>query len=165
MSRSSASVKVGPASAKPRFVYESFARRRSRALRRIVSWSYASSGRSSTGCQRVSAGTCGSIPAGTSPRYAVASSLAAGFRSGSLSYAARGGVAAAVGEGDDPALHVADTLAAGRGICRPSAVELLCNEAPGRIEWLRELGARFDDGLSLEGGHSRPRVVHAGGAD
>jgi L-aspartate oxidase len=91
--------------------------------------------------------------------------LAKAPHTASNSYAAQGGVAAAVGEGDDPALHVADTLAAGRGMCRPSAVELLCSEAPGRIEWLRELGARFDDGLSLEGGHSRARVVHAGGAD
>jgi L-aspartate oxidase len=91
--------------------------------------------------------------------------LAKASHTTSNSYAAQGGVAAAVGEGDDPALHAADTLAAGRGICRPSAVELLAVEAPGRIEWLRKLGARFDDGLSLEGGHSRPRVVHAGGAD
>ena len=82
MSRSSASVKVGGASAKPRFVYESFARRRSRAVRRIVSWSYASSGRSSTGCQRVSAGICGSTPAGTRPRYAVASSRRRGIPAG-----------------------------------------------------------------------------------
>jgi L-aspartate oxidase len=91
--------------------------------------------------------------------------LAKASHTASNSYAAQGGVAAAVGEEDDPALHVADTLAAGRGICRPSAVELLCNDAPGRIEWLSELGARFDEGLSLEGGHSRARVVHAGGAD
>jgi L-aspartate oxidase len=91
--------------------------------------------------------------------------LAKASHTASNSYAAQGGVAAAVGEGDDPALHAADTLAAGRGICRPSAVELLANEAPGRIEWLRDLGARFDEGLSLEGGHSRARVVHAGGAD
>ncbi|MDX6479790.1 MAG: L-aspartate oxidase [Gaiellaceae bacterium] len=83
----------------------------------------------------------------------------------SNSYAAQGGVAAAVGEGDDPALHAADTLTAGRGICRPSAVELLTAEAPGRIAWLRELGVQFDEGLSLEGGHCLPRVVHAGGAD
>jgi L-aspartate oxidase len=91
--------------------------------------------------------------------------LAKASHTASNSYAAQGGVAAAVGEGDDPAFHIADTLAAGRGICRPSAVELLATEAPGRILWLRELGARFDEGLSLEGGHSRPRVVHAGGAD
>jgi L-aspartate oxidase len=91
--------------------------------------------------------------------------LAKASHTASNSYAAQGGVSAAVGPGDDPALHAADTLAAGRGICRPSAVELLTSEAPGRIAWLRELGARFDDDLSLEGGHSRARVVHAGGAD
>ncbi len=91
--------------------------------------------------------------------------LAKAAHTTSNSYAAQGGVAAAVGDGDDPAQHAADTLAAGRGICRPSAVELLTVEAPGRIAWLRELGVQFDDGLSLEGGHSRARVVHAGGAD
>ena len=83
----------------------------------------------------------------------------------SNSYAAQGGVAAAVGPGDDPALHAADTLAAGRGLCRPSAVRLLTEEAPARIAELRRLGVRFDDGLGREGGHSRARVVHAGGAD
>ena len=81
------------------------------------------------------------------------------------SYAAQGGVAAAVGADDDPALHAADTLTAGRGICRPSAVELLTEEAPARIAELRSLGVRFDSGLGREGGHSRARVVHAGGAD
>ena len=69
------------------------------------------------------------------------------------------------GRGDDPALHAADTLAAGRGLCRPSAVRLLTEEAPARIAELRRLGVRFDDGLGREGGHSRARVVHAGGAD
>ena len=74
-------------------------------------------------------------------------------------------MAAAVGPDDDPALHAADTLAAGRGLCRPSAVRLLTEEAPARIAELRRLGVRFDDGLGREGGHSRARVVHAGGAD
>jgi L-aspartate oxidase len=83
----------------------------------------------------------------------------------SNSYAAQGGVAAAVGPGDDPALHAVDTLVAGRGLCRASAVELLTEEAPARIAELRRLGVRFDDGLGREGGHSRGRVVHAGGAD
>ena len=83
----------------------------------------------------------------------------------SNSYAAQGGVAAAVGPGDDPALHADDTVAAGRGLCRSSAVELLTEEAPARIAELQRLGVRFDDGLGREGGHSRDRVVHAGGAD
>jgi L-aspartate oxidase len=91
--------------------------------------------------------------------------LAKASHRSSNSYAAQGGVAAAIGPGDDPALHAADTLAAGRGLCRPSAVELLTEEAPARIAELRRLGVSFDDGLGREGGHSRARVVHAGGAD
>jgi len=91
--------------------------------------------------------------------------LAKASHTSSNSYAAQGGVAAAVGPGDDPALHAADTLAAGRGLCRPGAVRLLTEEAPERIAELRRLGVRFDHGLAREGGHSRARVVHAGGAD
>jgi L-aspartate oxidase len=41
---------------------------------------------------------------------------------------------------------------------------VLTEEAPARIRDLVELGVEFDDGLGLEGGHSRRRVVHAGGA-
>ncbi len=91
--------------------------------------------------------------------------LAKGSLDSSSSYAAQGGVAAAVGPDDDPSLHAADTLAAGRGLCRPSAVAQLTAEAPARIADLRALGVDFDDGLAREGGHSRSRVVHAGGAE
>jgi L-aspartate oxidase len=91
--------------------------------------------------------------------------LSKGSLEGSSSYAAQGGVAAAVGPDDSPALHAADTLAAGRGLCRPSAVERLTVEAPARIADLRALGVEFDDDLAREGGHSRSRVVHAGGAE
>ena len=83
----------------------------------------------------------------------------------SNSWAAQGGVAAAVGPDDHPGLHADDTLAAGRGLCRASAVELLTREAPARIAELVELGVEFDEGLAREGGHSRSRVVHAGGAE
>ena len=82
----------------------------------------------------------------------------------STSFLAQGGVAAAVGEDDDPSLHAEDTLAAGRGLCRPSAVRALTDEAPARVADLVELGVPFDAGLGLEGGHSRRRVVHADGA-
>jgi L-aspartate oxidase len=82
----------------------------------------------------------------------------------SASYLAQGGVAAAVGDGDSPELHAVDTLRAGRGLCRPSAVEVLTDEAPARVADLVDLGVRFDDELGLEGGHSQRRVVHAGGA-
>jgi L-aspartate oxidase len=91
--------------------------------------------------------------------------LAKASHTSSNSYAAQGGVAAAVAADDDPELHAGDTLAAGRGLCRPGAVRLLTEEAPARIAELRRLGVHFDDGLGREGGHSRDRVVHAGGAD
>jgi L-aspartate oxidase len=81
----------------------------------------------------------------------------------STSYLAQGGVAAAVGEDDTPALHAEDTLLAGRGLSWETAVEVLTEEAPARVAHLAELGASFDEGLGLEGGHSRRRIVHAGG--
>ncbi len=77
---------------------------------------------------------------------------------------AQGGIAAAMGDDDHPSLHERDTHAAGRGICRPSAVHLLVNDAPARIRDLIDLGVDFEDDLGLEGGHSRNRIVHAGGA-
>ena len=91
--------------------------------------------------------------------------VAKGSLDSSNSWAAQGGVAAAVGPDDDPSLHAADTLAAGRGLCRESAVGLLTREAPERIAELVGLGVEFDDALGREGGHSRNRVVHAGGAE
>ncbi len=82
----------------------------------------------------------------------------------STSSLAQGGIAAAVDDGDSPALHAEDTVSAGRGLSRPSAVAALTEEAPARIRDLTELGVEFDEGLGLEGGHGRRRVVHAGGA-
>jgi len=83
----------------------------------------------------------------------------------SNSWKAQGGVAAAIGEGDTPGFHADDTFRAGRGLCRASAVSVLVEEAPARIGELVELGVEFDDGLGREGGHSRRRIVHAGGAE
>jgi L-aspartate oxidase len=83
----------------------------------------------------------------------------------SNSYYAQGGVAAAIGEGDDPRFHAEDTMRGGRGICSESAVNALAVAAPARIADLVELGVEFDDDLAQEGGHSRRRVVHAGGAE
>jgi L-aspartate oxidase len=88
----------------------------------------------------------------------------------SASFWAQGGLAAALEPGDSPAKHAADTIAAGRGLCRPSAVQALVEEAPNAVRELRERGVAFDlepDGelaLGLEGGHTRRRIVHAGGS-
>jgi L-aspartate oxidase len=82
----------------------------------------------------------------------------------SNSYFAQGGVAAALAADDSADLHAADTLAAGRGLCKETAVQVLTAEAATRIGELVELGVVFDSGLAREGGHSRRRVVHGGGA-
>lgn len=88
----------------------------------------------------------------------------------SASFWAQGGLAAALEPGDSPAQHAADTIAAGRGLCRPSAVQVLVEEAPGAVRELRERGVEFDLeaggalALGLEGGHTRRRIVHAGGS-
>jgi L-aspartate oxidase len=64
---------------------------------------------------------------------------------------------------------VTDTLQAGRGLCKPSAVEVLAGEGPARIAEMLALGVPFDldvDGrpaLGLEAGHQRRRIVHANG--
>ena len=84
---------------------------------------------------------------------------------------AQGGVAAVLGgDPDSTDLHLADTLAAGAGLCDLDAVRLLVDEGPVRVNELIALGAMFDrdEGgqylLAREGGHSHPRILHAGGA-
>ncbi len=90
------------------------------------------------------------------------------FGDGSTRWA-QGGLAAVLGADDDAELHVQDTLVAGAGLCDEPAVRALVSEAPKAIGQLLELGARLDldaDGrpaLTREGGHSRDRIVHAGG--
>jgi L-aspartate oxidase len=87
------------------------------------------------------------------------------------SYWAQGGLAAALDPEDSPDQHRRDTEIAGRGAVRRSAAQLLCREAPRAVRELEDLGVIFDRdasggglALGLEGGHSRRRVVHAGGS-
>jgi len=119
------------------------------------------------------------VGAGAAGLYAAVCAARAGARvalvsssplAASASYWAQGGVAAALAPEDSPRLHAEDTLAAGRGASRPSAVRVLCAEAAACVDDLASLGIRFDTdregalALGLEGGHSRRRVVHAGGS-
>ncbi len=108
-------------------------------------------------------------------RLATAGCSVAVLTKGALSEAAtrwaQGGVAAVLaGDEDSTDLHLADTLAAGAGLCDEAAVRVLVDEGPDRVHELIGLGARFDRedsgllALAREGGHSRARVVHAGGA-
>ena len=117
----------------------------------------------------------GSGVAGLSTAVRLAGLRVAILTKGELSQSAtrwaQGGVAAVLGGDEDSTdLHLADTLAAGAGLCEAEAVRILVDEGPGRVEELIALGAVFDRevtgslALAREGGHSRPRIVHAGGA-
>lgn len=82
---------------------------------------------------------------------------------------AQGGIAGALSPADRTADHARDTLVAGAGLADPAAVDVLVTEGPDRIRDLIAAGVQFDrdaDGTlraGLEGAHSFPRILHAGG--
>jgi len=81
---------------------------------------------------------------------------------------AQGGVAAVLTEEDSLADHYRDTLAVAKGVADPDRVKILVQEGPDRVQELLAWGGNFDrvDGhlaLAMEGGHSRPRILRAGG--
>ncbi|MBM3704982.1 MAG: L-aspartate oxidase [Actinobacteria bacterium] len=86
----------------------------------------------------------------------------------STTWYAQGGIAAAIKKPDWWKVHYRDTIEAGQGLCDTVAVEKLVKNAPRMIEDLLEMGISFDISggeisLTTEGGHSYPRVLHAGG--
>ncbi len=96
--------------------------------------------------------------------------LAKGSQEDCNTWWAQGGVAAVLGDShDSPALHARDTIAVGQGLCDEDLVASVAAEGGDRIRELIELGTNFDqeggDGTAkgLEGGHSRARILHAGG--
>ncbi|MFI8631657.1 L-aspartate oxidase [Microbacterium sp. NPDC077663] len=82
---------------------------------------------------------------------------------------AQGGIAGALSPADRTADHAHDTLVAGAGLADPAAVTVLVEEGPHRIRDLIAAGVAFDRDEhgtlrgGLEGAHSFPRILHAGG--
>lgn len=80
---------------------------------------------------------------------------------------AQGGIAACLdrSEGNIEG-HIRDTMVAGGGTNRRDAVEVLVREGPSDVEAIMRLGVEFDIDtlgklhMTLEGGHSRRRIVH-----
>ena len=84
------------------------------------------------------------------------------------SWWAQGGIAAAVGDDDDPDLHYNDTLRVGVELNDCEAVHVLTEEGRRLVTGLLDTGVPFDGtdlhpDLGLEAGHSRRRILHAGG--
>lgn len=84
---------------------------------------------------------------------------------------AQGGIAVpgSGASGDSIDDHVADTCVAGAGLCDEPSVRSIVSGGPDAVAALEALGAVFDRGAdgtvarTLEGGHSRSRIIHAGG--
>lgn len=73
---------------------------------------------------------------------------------------AQGGIAAVSSKSDSFESHINDTLRAGGGLCRIDVVRNYIEQAPDRIEDLRNWGVQFDADLTREGGHSARRIFH-----
>ncbi|MDX2469711.1 MAG: L-aspartate oxidase [SAR324 cluster bacterium] len=81
----------------------------------------------------------------------------------------QGGIAAVWAKEDSAKEHIQDTILAGSGYGNTAAITLMSEKSKTAINQLIEFGVRFDQDengeylLALEGAHSRPRVLHAGG--
>lgn len=92
-----------------------------------------------------------------------------GSKEDSNSMRAQGGVAAVLDSKDNFNSHINDTLSAGVNHNNRLSVEYLVKEGPEVIKELMAQGIQFDCDESgnlefgLEGAHSFPRIIHAGG--
>ncbi|MHC4335112.1 MAG: L-aspartate oxidase, partial [Planctomycetota bacterium] len=121
-----------------------------------------------TDCLVVGAGIAGlraAIEAAQNCRVIV---VCKGSLQDSNTWNAQGGIASVLEASDSVESHITDTLNTGCGLSDTEVVELVVRQGPALIEQLLGWGAGFDmvDGhisATLEGGHSRPRVIHAHG--
>jgi L-aspartate oxidase len=116
------------------------------------------------------AGLAAALAAHRSGRSVVVLSKAARRSGATATHYAQGGIAVVLPDTDDSVdAHVADTLAAGAGLCDTDAVISIVADGYRAVTELVSDGARFDEvvegrwALTREGGHSRRRIVHAGG--
>lgn len=101
--------------------------------------------------------------------------LCKGPLSEGATYYAQGGIAAVFDESDSIASHVEDTLIAGAHLCDQEVVQFIAENAKQCVQWLIDGGVPFDQEeadnngnpryhLTLEGGHSHRRILHAADA-
>lgn len=116
------------------------------------------------------AGLAAALAAHRRGRRVVVLSKASRAEGATATFYAQGGIAVVVPRTDDTIeAHVGDTLAAGGGLCDREAVTSIVGDGFAAVAELVDFGARFDESapgrwsLTREGGHSRRRIVHAGG--
>ena len=116
------------------------------------------------------AGLAAALAAHRAGRSVVVLSKADQARGVTATHYAQGGIAVVLPDNDDSVeAHVADTVSAGAGLCDPDAVTSIVADGYRAVSELVGAGARFDEAtpgrwdVTREGGHSRRRIVHAGG--
>jgi L-aspartate oxidase len=119
------------------------------------------------------AGLAAALAAHRAGRSVVVLSKADQRHGATATHYAQGGIAVVLPDNpenpDSVDAHVADTLAAGAGMCEPDAVHSIVADGYRAVSELVCDGAHFDESvpgqwaLTREGGHSRRRIVHAGG--
>jgi L-aspartate oxidase len=119
------------------------------------------------------AGLAAALAAHRAGRSVVVLSKADQVRGATATHYAQGGIAVVLPDNpenpDSIEAHAADTLAAGGGLCDPDAVCSIVADGYRAVSELVGDGARFDESVpgrwdvTREGGHSRRRIVHAGG--
>ncbi|UCD70086.1 MAG: L-aspartate oxidase [Betaproteobacteria bacterium] len=85
---------------------------------------------------------------------------------------AQGGIAAVLASDDSPESHISDTQIAGAGLCNAEITRYAVEHGRDAVEWLISQGVPFtrdrssESGyhLTMEGGHSHRRVIHAADA-
>ncbi len=107
------------------------------------------------------------------PESARVAVLSKGRLTQGSTYWAQGGMAAVLDDDDTIESHVADTMAAGMGLCNEEVVSFVVSRGADVVEWLVTQGVEFDRRetpkhseyhLTMEGGHSHRRVIHAADA-
>jgi L-aspartate oxidase len=116
------------------------------------------------------AGLAAALAAHRRGRRVVVLSKSSRTQGSTATFYAQGGIAVVVPRTEDTIeAHVADTVAAGGGLCDVDAVTSIVADGFSAVAELVDFGARFDEAapgqwsLTREGGHSRRRIVHAGG--
>ena len=107
------------------------------------------------------------------PAHCKTALLSKGDLTQGSTYWAQGGMAAVLDDDDTIASHVEDTLNVGAGLCQEETVEFTVRHGREAVDWLLGQGVEFDRRekdsgrefhLTMEGGHSRRRVIHAADA-
>ena len=141
---------------------------KSKVRRYLINIDSVSSQQLFTDCLVIGAGIAGLRAAIEAAEGCNVTIICKGTLQNSNTWKAQGGIASVLKKADTFESHIADTLKTGCGLCQEDIVEMVVRRGPELIEQLLKWGTEFDlvdnkIAVTLEGGHSHPRVAHAHG--